>query len=572
MLKKFISYYKNHMNLFILDMVAAIFISILGLVFPIVTKYFMEDLIPSKNIKMIIIAGFALLGIYLLRMGGTYIVNFWGHMMGTGIEADMRNDLFKKMQTLDIKFFDENKTGKLMTNLVGHLRDISEMSHHAPEDLFISAIMIIGSFILLLRINVQFTLIVFIFIVILIIFSLKRRIKMLEGFRETRATHAEINSTVENSIGGVRLTKAYTNESYEISKFEKVNNNYKMSWINAYKQMAIFVSGNGFIIDLINVVILVYGGYLISVDILTVTEWVTYFLYISFLTTPVRRIIFSMEQIQKGWTGFERFYSIMQIEPKIKSKENAIILRNPKGKIEFREVNFSYEAEENYVLKDFNLIVNPGDKVALVGETGVGKSTISKLIPRFYEIDSGNVFVDDVSVQDYEIYSLRSNIGHVQQDVYIFWGSIADNILYGNPDASYDEVVDAAKKAKIHDFIMTLDDGYDTLVGERGVKLSGGQKQRLSIARVFLKNPPILILDEATSSLDNITEEMIQTSLDELSKGRTTIVIAHRLSTVKNSKEIIVLGKTGVIERGNHNELINNNGYYSKLYNSSLMK
>lgn len=570
MLKTFISYYKNHKLLFYLDTLAATVMSGLNLLFPEIVQNYIDDYIPNKDLNKIFTIGAILILLYLVRLGCNYFVNYYGHVMGTRIERDMRIDLFKKIQTLDVDYFDEHKTGSIMTYIVGHLRDISEMSHHTPENLFVSFIMLVGSFIILISIHITFTFIVFFFILLLILFSANRRKKMLNASRQTRATHENINSEIENSIGGIRLTKAFTNEDFEMSKFTHVTNQYQASYDDFYKQMGIFSSGTNWFIDLLYIAVLVFGGYFVYLGQITVGEYTQYFLYLAYLIQPIRTLIMTIEQVQKGWSGYEKFYSIMQIHPKIINPENPVYLKDPKGTIEFEDVDFTYERNRTHVLKNFNLTVQPGQKIALVGETGVGKSTVSKLIPRFYDVEKGIVKVDGIDVKDYDIYSLRSNIGHVQQDVYIFFGSIKDNILYGRPEATFDNVVTAAKQANIHDFIMSLEDGYETLVGERGVKLSGGQKQRISIARVFLKNPPILILDEATSSLDTITERLIQTALDKLSVGRTTLVIAHRLSTISNADEILVLSKEGISERGSHEALIEQNGYYASLYKASL--
>jgi len=569
MLKTFIGYYKNHKLLFYLDLLAATIMSGLNLLFPIITSNYIDDYIPNENIQLIITFGFVMIGLYIVRLGCNFFVNYYGHVMGTRIERDMRIDLFKKIQTLDSNYFDDHKTGSIMTYIVGHLRDISEMSHHTPENLFVSMIMLVGSFIILINIHVLFTLIVFFFILLLIIFSALRRKKMMNASRKTRATHEDINSEVENSIGGIRLTKAFTNEDFELKKFKRVTNLYQDSYREFYFQMGVFSSGTNFFIDMLYVAVLVFGGYFVYINQISIGNYVAFFMFLNYLIQPIRTLIMTIEQVQKGWSGYEKFYKIMQEQPSILNKEQAVILHNPKGKIELRNVTFQYDSSQSDVLKNFHLLVEPGQKVALVGETGVGKSTVSKLIPRFYDVSKGQVLIDDINVKDIDLYSLRSTIGHVQQDVYIFFGSIKDNILYGRPEATYEEVIQAAKQANIHDFIMSLDDGYETLVGERGVKLSGGQKQRISIARVFLKNPPILILDEATSSLDNITERLIQTSLDKLSKGRTTIVIAHRLSTIQNSDKILVLSKEGISEQGTHQELIKQGNYYASLHKAS---
>ncbi len=571
MLKTFIKYYHNHRLLFYLDLLAATLMSGINLVFPLITRQYINDFIPNKNLQMIFMFGAILVGLYMIRMASNFFVNYYGHVMGTRIERDMRIDLFKKIQTLDSDYFDDHKTGSIMTYIVGHLRDISEMAHHTPENIFVSFVMLVGSFIILVSIHLNFTLIVFFFILLLVIFSATRRSKMMAASRRTRATHEDINSEVENSIGGIRLTKAFTNEDFEIKKFTAVTYRYQESFGEFYRQMGIFSSGTNWFIDLLYVAVLVFGGYFVYLGEMNIGDYTAYFLYLAYLIQPIRTLIGTIEQVQKGWSGYEKFYATMQIEPKIISPIDPKFLDKTNGKIEFRNVDFQYEAARSHVLNKFNLVVETGKKVALVGETGVGKSTISKLIPRFYDVNDGEILIDDVNVKEYDMYSLRSNIGHVQQDVYIFYGTIRDNILYGKPDATFDEVVQAAIKANIHEFILSLDDGYDTMVGERGTKLSGGQKQRISIARVFLKNPPILILDEATSSLDNVTEKLIQKALDNLADGRTTLVIAHRLSTISNADEILVLTDAGISERGTHQELIKNNGYYAKLYNATLV-
>ena len=492
--------------------------------------------------------------------------------MGIRIETDMRRDLFKKFQELDYQYFDDKKTGTLMTNLTTHLHDVSEMSHHAPEDLFISLIMLVGSFTYLVFFaNPYLTIIVFVFLIMLVMYSVSRRRKMMASFREARNAQGELNAKVESSLSGIRLTKAFNNEKYEIDKFKGINKLYCDARGGTFKQIGLFGSGNDLFVNLTNLALLVFGAIFIlndwGVDYIDLT---TYFLYVNFLIKPITRLTASMEQIQQGFSGIEKFYSIMTIEPKIVNNEG-IIKEEFVGDVEFKDVSFSYLNDETkYVLNNLSLSIEHGKKIAIVGETGVGKTTISKLIPRFYDVDNGEVLVDGVNVKEYNLYNLRNAIGHVEQDVFIFYGTIKENIMYGKPDASMEEVIEAAKKARIHDFIMSLDDGYDTLTGERGIKLSGGQKQRVAIARLFLKSPKILILDEATSSLDNITEKLIQESFDELAKDKTTIFIAHILSTIKNSDEIIVIGKNGIIERGKHEELILSDGYYASLYNSNV--
>jgi len=571
MVKSFIKYYRPHIKLFILDMICALTISFIDLLFPMVTNKVLREYIPNGAMRTIVIIGIVLLVFYGIRFILSYIIGYYGHIMGIRLETDMRTDLFKKLQTMDYQFFDDKKIGELMTNLTTHLHDVSEMSHHAPEDLFISFLMLVGSFIYLMFINVYLTIIIFIFLSFLIIYSISRRKKMMRGFRNARNAQGELNAEVESSISGIRLTKAFHNEDYEEKKFEKINKLYKSARTETFRQIGLFGSGNDFFINLANLALLVFGGYFVYKKWIDYIDLTTYFLYINFLIKPIARLTNSMEQLQQGFSGIEKFYNIMKIEPKIVSPENGIIKNDFIGNVDFIDVKFSYNQNDNqYVLSNFTLSIPAGKKVALVGETGVGKTTISKLIPRFYDVEEGQVKVDGIDVRDYNLFNLREAIGHVQQDVFIFYGTIKENILYGKPNATMEEIIEAAKKARIHDFIMTLENGYETITGERGIRLSGGQQQRIAIARLFLKNPKILILDEATSSLDNITETLIQKSIDDLAKGKTTIVIAHRLTTIKNADEIIVIGKNGILERGKHEELINNKGYYSSLYHSSI--
>lgn len=569
MVKKFISYYKPHLGLFILDTLCALGIAAIDLIFPSVVNKVSKNYINDLNV--VLIAGGILVVLFIIKFILGYIVGYYGHIMGIKIETDMRRDLYKKFQEMDYQYYDDKKTGELMTNLTTHLHDVSEMSHHAPEDLFISTVMIIGSFIILSYIDLQLTAIIFCFVTMVIIYSIFRRKKMLEGFRQARNAQGELNSITESSLTGIRLTKAFNNEDMEIEKFEKINHLYYNARKRTFKEIGLFSTGNEFFMNITNLAVLVFGAIFIHNNKIDYIDLTTYFLYINFLIKPIARLTNSMEQLQQGFSGIEKFYRIMQVTPHIKSPENAIHKKDFKGEIEFKNVNFQYEHSNNkYILQNFNLKIESGKKIALVGETGVGKSTISKLIPRFYDVISGEVLVDGINVKRYDLDDLRSAIGHVQQDVFIFYGSIRENIKYGRLDATDQEIEEAAKKARIHDFIVSQEEGYDTLLGERGINLSGGQIQRIAIARLFLKNPKILILDEATSSLDNITETLIQEALDELSKNKTTITIAHRLSTVKNADEIVVIGNNGIIERGTHQELIRNNNYYAKLYNASL--
>lgn len=573
MIKRFIKYYKPHRKLLFVDLLFACLISIIDLVFPMVTKNVLKECETNQNLQFlrtILIIGLVLLIFYIIRFILSYFIGYYGHVMGIRLETNMRSDLFKKYQELDYQYFDDKKTGELMSNLTTHLHDVSEMSHHAPEDIFISVIMLVGSFVYLFFFaNPYLTLIVFSFLSILIIYSITRRKKMMKAFRNARNAQSELSSRVESSISGIRLTKAFNNIDYEKQRLEQINTLYKDARSGVFKEIGLFGSGNDFFINLTNLALLVFGTiFVIKGWNVTYIDLTTYFLYINFLIKPISRLTNSMEQIQQGFSGIEKFYNIMDEEIKIKN-DYGIIKNNFEGDIEFKDVCFSYShKKEKDVLTNFNLHIETGEKIALVGETGVGKTTISKLIPRFYDVDEGEILVDGINVKDYNLDNLRNAIGHVEQDVFVFYGTIKENILFGKPQATMDEIISAAKKAQIHDFIMTLPKGYDTLTGERGVKLSGGQKQRIAIARLFLKNPKILILDEATSSLDNITEKQIQQSFDELSQGKTTIIIAHRLSTIKNADEIIVISKEGIIERGKHDELITKNGYYAKLYNS----
>ena len=567
MIKKFMSYYKNHKRVFFLDMISAFFMSIIDLLYPIALRAILNDYIPDGKVKMVLYIGVALLIIYLIRARLSFYVTYNGHMMGAFIERDMRKDLFKKYEELDYDFFDDHQTGVLMSYMTNHLHDISEMSHHVPEDLFISGIMFIGSFVYLSFINLYLTIIIFSMVILIVWFSWWRRKKMLDAQRIVRKTHGELNSKIENSISGVRLTKAYNNEEFEVDRFENINDEYADSASLAYKEMGIFHVGNQFFLNMLNLLLLVVGGVFVFYKFIDYVDLFTYYLYISFLTRPINRLISMIEQIQRGTSGFEKFYQIMLIEPKIKSEPNAIILENPKGRIEFKDVDFNYGQDIYQVLKKFNLDIKEGEKIGLIGETGVGKSTISKLIPRFYDVNSGEILIDGINIKEFDIYSLRRAIGHVQQDVFIFYGTLRDNILYGNPEASDEEMIEACKKAKIHDFIINLENGYLTITGEKGVKLSGGQKQRIAIARLFLKKPKIVVLDEATSALDNITERLIQEAFDELIKDKTAIVIAHRLSTIMNADRIVVLGKDGIIEMGNHQSLMALKGEYYRLVN-----
>ncbi len=570
LLKKFISYYRPHRTLIFLDLLAASMMSAIDLVFPIVSKNFINDYIPNGRLDMIFRMTLIVLFLYLFRMGCDYFVLYWGHVAGARMEYDMRNDLFAHLQGLSVSYFDNNKTGQIMNRIVGDLRDIAELAHHGPEDLFISLMMLIGSFIILIRINVPLTLIMFTIVLVILFFSISRRAHMMQAFRQVRKKHAEINARVENAISGIRLSKAFANEHHEVDSFRSSNEKHRDSRNEAYRAMAIFSSGNNFLTDALNIAIIGIGGVFVYRGLIDMGELVAFILYTNFFTRPIRRLIQFTQQYQSGMAGFERFCEVMDEEPVVKDAPDAIEVDSLRGDIAFHNVTFRYEADQKPVLDQFNLRIPRGRTVALVGPSGVGKTTISKLIPRFYDIESGAITIDEIDVRHFAQRSLRRQIGTVQQDVFIFYGSLRDNIAYGKPGAGMEEIIRAAKHANIHDFILGLDHGYETLVGERGVKLSGGQKQRIAIARVFLKNPPILILDEATSSLDNENEMIIQEAIEMLSEGRTTLVIAHRLSKIMKADEILVLDEGEINERGSHEVLLERDGLYAKLYHSQF--
>lgn len=570
MIRKFISYYKPHKKLFFMDMFFAFLISAIDLIFPMVSREIMNNVIPNKQLDLLIKWSIVLAILSIIRYISNYIVSYWGHVLGVYIEYDMRRELFTHLQTLPFSYYDNTKTGHIMSRLVNDLRDVVELAHHGPEDIFISIVMLIGSFIMLLKVEWRLTLIVFSFIPIILWFTVSKRIKMENSFRKLRRKLSNINAYLENSISGIRVVKAFANERYEIEKFNETNDEYKEARKETYKSMAEFLSGINIATNMLNLVVISFGGYFAYRELITIGDLLAYTLYISYFMVPIRRMANLMQQLQEGMTGFERFVEVMNIKSDIVDKEDAIELKDVKGHIQFKDVSFSYNNGGKQVLKDINIEIKPGKTVALVGPSGAGKTTLCHLIPRFYDIDSGSILIDGIDIRDIKLASLRQNIGIVQQDVFLFTGTIKENIAYGDPTKTDEEIVQAAKRAKIHDFIMTLPNGYDTHIGEKGVKLSGGQKQRISIARLFLKNPPILILDEATSALDNQTEILIQQSLEELAKGRTTLVIAHRLSTIKNADEILVLTNNGIEERGSHEELLAKGGIYKELYESQF--
>ena len=576
MIREFIKYYKPHKKLFMFDMFCSFLIALTDLFYPLITKNIINDYVPNRNLRLVLTWAGIILLLYLAKMALNYFVSYWGHVVGVRMQGDMRKDMFAHLQKLPFSFFDENKTGTVMSRLINDLMDVSELAHHGPEDLFLSVIMFIGSFAALASINVWLTLIIYALIPFVVFFSVKMRRKMKDAFTRTREEVAEVNANVEASISGIRVSRAYTTEQHEISKFDKANERFKTARGYAYKAMGQFHSAMTFFTDFLYLAALVaggiffYNGYADPSGALSIDsgEFAAFILYMAMLLKPINRFISLFEQLQNGMTGFSRFREIMEKQPEPEN-ENAIELENTRGDIEFENVTFSYPTGDTGkgVLKELSLKIEAGKTVALVGPSGGGKTTLCNLIPRFYELDGGRITIDGIDITELSRYSLRRNIGIVAQDVFLFSGTVRENIAYGNLNATDDEIIEAAKRANIHDYIMSLEKGYETRVGERGINLSGGQKQRISIARVFLKNPPILILDEATSALDNVTEMQIQASLEELAKGRTVIVVAHRLSTIQNADEILVVNHDGIAERGTHTELIEKNGIYAGLYN-----
>ena len=568
MIKRFLHYYTFHKKLFILDMAASLLVSLVGIVYPIITRTLLNDLFPSKNYRMIAIFGALLLLLYVLKMLLNYFIQYKGHVMGVKMQAQMRSDMFRHLEKLPFSFYDEEETGKIMSRMTNDLMNVTELAHHGPENLIISSITIIVSFIYLSTINIYLTLIIFACVPFLVLTAAVLRKKMTEAFLASRKAVAEINASLESSITGIRVTKAFTNADKEQEKFEEGNEMFVSARSRAYDAMGRFHSATAFINDIFNVIVLVAGGFFLFGGSIDFGDYSAFVVSVTLFTSPVMTLITFTEQFQDGFTGFKRFLEIIDSEPE-KDIENAETLENVEGHIEFRNVSYGYN-ETTEVLKNVSIDIKKGQTFALVGPSGGGKTTICHLIPRFYPVENGSIYVDGKDIATVTAKSLRQNIGIVQQDIYLFNSSIRENILYGRLDATEEEVIEAAKRANIHDYIMTLPDGYETQIGERGIKLSGGQKQRLSIARVFLKNPAILILDEATSALDNTTEILIQQALDELCKGRTTIVVAHRLSTIKNADEIAVIEDGVITEKGTHDALVSQGGTYAKLYSQQF--
>ena len=568
MLRKFITYYKPYKKLFFMDLLVATISALCDLVYPMITRNIVNKVIPNREFRFLIVFAAVLITIYLIKMLCAYWMQYWGHLVGVGMQADMRRDVYEHLQKLPVKYFDNNQTGSIMSRIINDLQDISELAHHGPEDIFISFFMIVGSFVVLLRINVVLTIIVFCILPIIILYSMYKRKKLLASFVKTREKTGDINARLQNSISGIRVSKAFVIDEDEKERFEEGNQQFVTAKSYSYKVMAEYTAGVGFFTDMLDYSVLIVGAIFTYYGKINIGDFLAYLLYIKIFTQPIKRLIAFVEQYQNGMSGFKRFIELIEVDRE-KDRENAKEVGRVEGEIRFENVSFSYENKK--ILEGINLNIEKGKMLALVGPSGGGKTTLCNLIPRFYTVDSGDIKIDGKSIYDLKVESLRKNIGIVQQDVFLFTGTIKENILIGKTNATDEEVIEAAKKANIHDLIMQMPDGYDTNVGERGTKFSGGQKQRIAIARIFLKNPPILILDEATSALDNITERLIQKSLEDLCKGRTTIVVAHRLSTIQSADEIIVLTDNGIEERGTHQELIENKGFYYKLHSMNQL-
>ena len=568
MFKRFLSYYKPHKLIFTLDLLSAFFIALIGVFYPIITRTMLNDLIPNRVYLKIVIFGSGLLVLYIVRMLLNYFMQYYGHMMGVKMQSQMRTDMFKHLEKLPYKFFDDNETGKIMTRITSDLFEISELAHHGPESVIMSSISVVISFVYLATIHIWLSLIIFGCVPFLFIITLTLRKRMRNAFKDMRSSMAEINASVESSISGVRTTKAFNNYDEEHRKFEIGNKAFVNARKSAYKAMGHFHSMNTFVTDVFNVVVLIAGGLFLYAGDISLGDYSAFIVSVNIFIAPIMTLINFTEQFQNGASGFERFCEIMDT-PTEKDTDGAVDITSIDGEVEFKNVAHAY-VEGREVLTDVSFKIKKGDTFALVGPSGGGKTTICHLLPRFYDLTSGEILIDGQNINGFTLGSLRQNIGIVQQDIYLFNSSIKENILYGNADATDEEVIEAAKRANIHNYVMSLPDGYDTVIGERGVKLSGGQKQRLSIARVFLKNPPLLILDEATSALDNATEILIQEALDELCKGRTTIVVAHRLSTIKNADEIAVVEGGRITEQGTHEQLMKINGTYAELYSKQF--
>ncbi len=568
--KRFFGYYKPYKGVFAADLFFAFLGAVVTLIIPLIVRYITGTVLEreaSEALQAIIPLGALMIGLVILECYCNYFIAYYGHVMGTKMEANMRSEIFEHYQKLSFSFYDEQKVGQLMSRVTTDLFDISELFHHGPEDIVISLIKLVGSFGILLSVNWRLAFTAFTFIPIMVGFAGYYNIQMKRAFKQNRARIADINAQIEDNLSGIRVVKSFANEEIEKGKFEVGNENFIKSKKNSYRYMGIYHAGLGAFTTMIQILVILAGAVLIVKGTVTVTDLVTFLLYINNFTEPVRKLINFTEQFQNGASGYERFLEILSVEPDIQDRKGAKEMTEVQGKIVFEQVSFHYEEHTEEVLQKIDLEVEPGEYIALVGSSGAGKSTLCSLIPRFYEVSEGAVKIDGVDIRDFTIRSLRKNIGIVQQDVYLFAGSVMENIRYGRPDAIEEEVIMAAKHANAHEFIMGLPDGYHTYIGQRGIKLSGGQKQRLSIARVFLKNPPILIFDEATSALDNESEKVVQDSLERLAANRTTFVIAHRLSTIRNAGRILVLTEEGIVESGTHLELLEQGGVYAGLYN-----
>jgi ATP-binding cassette, subfamily B, bacterial len=567
--RKFLSYYKPHLGLFLSLMVCAFIVAGITLIFPLLTRYITKDILEGNMpdaLRQIYKVGAFMLVLVAVQTACAFFVDYRGHAMGAMMESDLRSELFEHYQKLSFRFYDEQKTGQLMSRITNDLFSLAELYHHGPEDIMIYTVKFIGAFVILFNINVKLTLAVFLFLPFMAAYALFFNKRMHAALKRNKERIGDINAQVEDTLSGIRVVKSFANEETETEKFAYENNRFLESRKNGYKNEASFSQGIDAFIQLISVVVVVFGGASIVHASLDLADLITFLLYIVNLIEPVQKFLHVAMQYQEGVTGFERFMEILEVEPETRDSANAMELRNVQGNVVFRNVGFRYHENHSYVLKNISLNIKAGDTIALVGSSGVGKTTLCALIPRFYEASEGEIFLDGINVKDINLHSLRRNVGVVEQDVYLFAGTVRENIRYGKPDASQAEIITAAKKANAHDFIMALPHGYDTDIGQRGVKLSGGQKQRLSIARVFLKDPPLLIFDEATSALDNESEKAVQDSLEDLAKDRTTFIIAHRLSTIRNAKRIVVLTDRGIGEQGTHAELLALDGTYARLY------
>lgn len=572
-LKKLIAYYKPYKFLFFSDLFFAVINAGVTLAIPLVVRYITNEVIyydADKAFRTIISLGVLMVVMVAVTLGCNLYITYFGHMMGAKIEADMRKDIFGHYQKLTFAFYDNQKVGHLLSRITSDLFDITELLHHGPEDVLISAIKIIGSFVILINIDVKLTLVTFAFVPVMLVYAVYFNKKMKSAFKRNRERIADINSQIEDSLSGIRVVKSFANEKEELRKFNKGNERFVNAKKVSYRYMGLYHSGLNAMTTLVTVAVLLAGVSFMTTGEVVVTDLITFLLYINNFTEPVKQLVNSAEMFQNGYTGFERFQEILAIAPDIKDADDAVSVDHLKGEIEFDHVSFHYEDNEEKVLNNINMHVSAGEYVALVGPSGVGKTTLCSLIPRFYEVSEGTIRIDGKDIRKIKLDDLRNNIGIVQQDVYLFAGTIMDNIRYGKPEATDEEVVMAAKNANAHEFIMGFPEGYDTDIGQRGVKLSGGQKQRLSIARVFLKNPPILIFDEATSALDNESEQVVQHSLESLAKNRTTFVIAHRLTTIRNAGRIMVLSEEGIAEEGTHEELLDRKGVYEALYHMNF--